>query len=173
MRLISWHARSIASSQLMTSHSSLPRFSPLELLPPPGCQPLRLSGCIMRSAPKHCCCWALPRTQPRCCGYSGLSSWLSSVFWRTTAPSFTMTLFTQRPPQLCQQAALTHVPPSSGFTASVFSVFLTSAFGAQPNAESAAAPAATAMLPCINLRRLMPVSVIPISPPLFNWNSSP
>ncbi len=119
----------------------------------------------MRSAPKHCCCCALPRTQPRCCGNSAESSCESSVFWRTTAPSFTITLFTQRPPQLCQQAAGTHVPPSSGFTAGAASpsFFFTSADGAQPNEESAAADAATARLPFMNWRRLHVVVDAPTS----------
>ena len=54
-----------ASSQLMRSHSSLPRSSPFGFS---GDQLLRFMGYFRRSAPKHCCCWALPRTQPRCCG---------------------------------------------------------------------------------------------------------
>src|SRR5690606_16646250 len=92
----------------MRSHSSRPRSS---FLPPPGSQFLRFIGYLRRSAPKHCCCCARPRAQARICGCSVVSSTVSSVLTFLTTPSTTCALTTQRcPPQLCQQAAVTHSP---------------------------------------------------------------
>ena len=105
---------SSASSQLMRSHSSMPRKCPFTFSPPPGCQFLRFMGYFKRSAPNTSCWCERPRGQLRFwkCPSSS-SAYTSSVFWRTTTPSYTSALFTHRPPQWCQQAAGTHVPFAS------------------------------------------------------------
>src|SRR5690606_2808140 len=84
--------------------------------------------------------WDRPRKQPRCCGKSGLSGCVSSVFWRMTTPSLTRTLFKHRLPQLCQQAAVFHTP-SSLF---VSNTECSSALAVNPRVTGTAADAARA-----------------------------
>jgi len=85
----------------------------------------------------------------------GFFKWVSSVFWRITTPSTTYALFRQRPPQLCQHAAVIHFPSPLTVATSMSAPTLVRVLLLQPDKVKPAAPTALAFKKFLRLSFLL------------------